>query len=151
LEVKKVKVVRLYRILNEVRELPDYLYHVTAKQNLPYIKKNGLEPKQSESSSDGVYLSDGEFTAANYANMRPSVDHILLKIDTSYLDEESLFPDDYELVDFLKRNGWEVGEKRYYSVEDVNWKESLKYVNQIVYKDVIPYGAIKIKKSKFLP
>jgi len=151
LGVKRIKVVRLYRILNEVSKIPDYLYHVTAEQNLPDIKKSGLKPRQSESSSDGVYLSDDEFTAANYANMRPSIDHVLLKVDTSYLNKEKLFPDDYELVDFLERNNWEVGEKKYYSVEDVSWKESLKYVNQIVYKDVIPYEALETKKSKFLP
>ena len=143
--------VRLLRILEEVKELPDYLYHVTAEQNLPNIKKDGLEPKQSESSSDGVYLSDDEFTAANYANMRPSVDHILLKIDTSYLTKKKLSSDDYELVDFLERNGWKIGEKKYYSLEDVSWKESLKYVNQVIYKNVVPCEAIEIKKSKFLP
>ncbi len=143
--------VRLYRILKEVKKLPGYLFHVTAKQNLPNIKKDGLKPERSESSSDGVYLSNDEFTAADYANMRPSTDHVLLKVDTSYLNKEKLFPDDYELVDFLERNDWKVGEKKYYSVENVSWKESLKYVNQVIYKDVIPYEAIETKKSKFLP
>ena len=151
MEVEKIKMVRLLKIIEEVKELPDYLYHVTAEQNLPDIKKNGLKPRRSESSSDGVYLSDDEFTAANYTNMRPSIGHVLLKVNTSYLDEGNLFPDDYKLVDFLERNDWEVGEKRYYSLEDVSWKESLEYVNQVIYKDVVPYEAIEVKESKFLP
>ncbi len=142
---------RLLRILEEVNELPDYLYHATAEQNLPNIKKDGLKSRQSESSSDGVYLSDDEFTAANYANMRPSVDHVLLKVDTSHLNKEKLFPDDYELVNFLERNDWKVEGKKYYSLEDVSWKESLEYVNQIVYQGDIPYEAIEVKESKFLP
>lgn len=138
------------RILEEVNSLPDYLYHVTPEENLKDIKENGLQAKKSESSSEGVYLSDDEFTAANYASMRPDVDHVLLKIDTSYLDKEKLGPDDYELEDFLERNDWEVGGKYYDSVYDLTWNQSLKYVNQLVYYDDVPVEAIEVVNTRFL-
>lgn len=142
---------RFMRILEEVKKLPETLYHVTPEENVKEILANGLLPTKTQSKSEGVYLSDDEFTAANYAHMRPDNEHVLLKIDSSFLDKDKLGPDDYELENFLDQNEWEVEGQTYYSVYDLSWKQSLKYVNQVVYYGKIPPEAIEIiEDSKWL-
>lgn len=142
----------LRKILSEIQDgsLPNVLYHATASDNVSAIMDRGMDPKKSESASEGIYLSDDEYTAANYANMRPERDHVMLKIDTSYLDPDEFGPDDYELRDFLEMNDWEYNGVEYDSVYDVPWWKSLEMVNQIVYYDIIPSESITPVKSKFL-
>ena len=66
------------------------------------------------------------------------------EIKTLSLNEDSFYPDDYELQDFLNDGGWGVDEDIEYSRwYDVPWQLSLKWVNQIQYLGPIPISEIK--------
>ena len=132
----------------EFNQLPKYLYHLTSDENYKNILMEGfLNPKYSKQSKrkKGIYLSDDISVAENYRFFyEPNEKVVLLKIKTSSLNEDSFYPDDYELQDFLNDGGWGVDEDIEYSRwYDVPWQLSLKWVNQIQYLEPIPISEIK--------
>jgi DNA-directed RNA polymerase subunit RPC12/RpoP len=137
------------RILREeFNQLPKYLYHLTSDENYKNILMEGvLNPKYSKQSKrkKGIYLSDDISVAENYRFFyEPNEKVVLLKIKTSSLNEDSFYPDDYELQEFLDDGGWGVDEDIEYSRwYDVPWQLSLKWVNQIQYLEPIPISEIK--------
>ena len=147
--VKKNLQESIRRILREeFNQLPKYLYHLTSDENYKNILMEGvLNPKYSKQSKrkKGIYLSDDISVAENYRFFyEPNEKVVLLKIKTSSLNEDSFYPDDYELQDFLNDGGWGVDEDiEYSSWYDVPWQLSLKWVNQIQYLEPIPISEIK--------
>jgi DNA-directed RNA polymerase subunit RPC12/RpoP len=135
-------------LMEEFNQLPKYLYHLTSDENYKNILMEGfLNPKYSKQSKrkKGIYLSDDISVAENYRFFyEPNEKVVLLKIKTSSLNEDSFYPDDYELQDFLDDGGWGVDEDIEYSRwYDVPWQLSLKWVNQIQYLEPIPISEIK--------
>jgi len=130
------------------------LYHVTTLAALPAILEDGLDPARSRSSLNAVFLSGGEFTAANYTCMRDGP-HAMLSIDLSSLDPELLGPDNYELPDLLEQMDAEalegIGYHEGVTWSEVSWRHSLAIADQVAYYGIIPPSALTIIDSEWVP
>lgn len=149
IELLKMKIQDLYE---SEAKLPKVLYHGTLKQNLPSIEKGGLVCDLSKSSTNGIYLTDDIFTAKSYGLMNDhgaNKEHVVLVIDTKFIDQHKLRPDDYELPDYIE-NPWSSALNKYDfdSYTEVPWWLSLRAVNQVIYLDNIPPEAIQILNDK---
>lgn len=139
-----------FKIFEKHNILPEYMYHLTSSEKYENIKKIGLIPKFSKQSKGekGIYLTDDESVADNYANFYENGDElVLLKILTKGLNLNMFGPDDYELQDFLNDGGWGNKDKeinKFNNWKDVPWQLSLKWVNQVQYHDVITPENIEI-------
>lgn len=140
-------------ILNEIEDklsnkenLPKKLYHLTPLEYYDYIQKEGLKIDKSESSLQGIFLTDNINVAKNYAYMRPEYsDFIILVIDGTKLDVSKIGPDNYEFPDLISQMNDDESEK--YNLD--SWEDSLMVSNQIVYYDDISLDKIiKIIKYK---
>jgi hypothetical protein len=127
-----------------VEKIPEELYHLTSIKNYEKIKIEGLNPKFAKQGrgDKGIYLTDDEYTAENYAGFYKQGDElILLRINTNGLDYNLFRPDDYELPEFLADSGWGNKDKRIKEYDDyanVPVELSLLWVNQVKYIGIIP-------------
>lgn len=107
--------------LFESGSLPRHLYHCTMIDNIQSIERDGLK-----SGYNGIFLTDDEHQAAEYAALFPAhTKCVILRIDTRILDKAKLKADAHGLEE-IGREG------------DVSWEDSLKYRNQITYMQNIP-------------
>jgi hypothetical protein len=121
--------------------IPRTLYHCTSVKNIPDIKKSGgLDIKFNKSGisgKKGIYLSDSPYCSADYHRFYNNEKSILIHIDTRKLNYDLFYPDDYELVDYLKQN-----KTSYKSWEQVPPEKSLEWTNQLQYMGLIPLSAM---------
>ena len=85
------------------------LYHLTDLGNLESIFKNGLDPKFARNAKwreKAVYLAGDLNHAQGYKNHHGDWKNqgIVLHIISSDLNQDSLIPDDCDLVDILDQN-----------------------------------------------
>jgi len=132
-------------------KLPKFVYHGTLRSSLKSILRNGLRPSKATSSQAAVYLAGSEGTARNYAGMYGASqdEFVVLRVDTKFLDQSKLGPDDYEMQNYLDEPWGTVGRdiKGIDSWHRVSWEASLKYVDQFVYYGAIPVEAIQVPKA----
>ena len=121
--------------------IPKILYHCTSTKHIPGIKQSGgLDPnfnRSSISERKGIYLSDSPYCAADYHRFYGNTKSLLIHIDTNKLDQSKFFPDDYELVDYLKQH-----KTPYKRWQDVPPEKSLEWTNQLQYVGIIPLSAM---------
>ena len=121
-------------------KMPKKFFHTTKAENLQSIMSHGLRPISG--GKDWIYLTDDDFTASNYGNMFDQGTKVaMLEIDSRYLDENKLGPDDDDLEDILRhqksRKHW----------DDLSWQESLRRCSQVTYSGIIPPIAIKVEEE----
>lgn len=122
----------------KINKKPDYLYHITPASNISEILNNGLLMNKSKSSLSACFLALYEDIAKNYSLMYYEK-CILLKINTSFLKEDLLSPDNYELQEFLEKSN---NEFNHWS--ECSYLDSLKICGQVAYFGDIPPEAISI-------
>ena len=132
---------------SKIKEVPQFFYHGTKKEKMKDILEKGLDPKYTTLTygKKAVYLTGDVFTAVGYSR-----DHLVFRIDTSFINPALLRPDDYELVYYL--NNLEKDNKFYRrDWNKISWKRSLEWVNQVRYVGIIPPEALSIVEMVGLP
>ena len=110
-------------LMEEVKNIPEKLYHATYKPFLKSIQQKGLGNTRSKMWSDSktgvVYLADDPWVAESYAETSEWVDDqedpdkyldniIILEVDPSKLDSTKIFIDRNVLLDEGEENAtWE--------------------------------------------
>jgi len=128
------------KIIKPENKVPSKLYHLTTLQKWGKIKKQGLRPNKSQSSLEGVFLTDDLFTAKNYSNMehpKESPDDsgfIILTINGNLLNPEKIVADNYDFPDLVSQ----MSERQAAKYDLNSWQDSLKVCNQIAYEEIIP-------------
>lgn len=113
--------------------IPDFLYHVTTRENAQQIRNEGIDPsKLYFEDKEAVSLSDDPEFAFRVAEKTQQINKrnlVLLKIDTQYLTPSRI--------------------ESYLRTEDPNKEDLLKAsaVHEVHYTATIPPEAIKIVKA----
>lgn len=134
---------------------PKYLYHGTWGHLVPRILKTGLDPYESKSSLDAVFLTDDPSVANGYAfhnyddfeaEAPQNQEWVVLRIDFSALNPAMLGPDNYELEDKLADMARDEEDDPCTGMRwhQVSWQDSLRLCNQVTYTGGISPSAISI-------
>jgi RNA:NAD 2'-phosphotransferase (TPT1/KptA family) len=82
----------LWREMDRESEFPQYLYHVTTREQADLILRIGLLPSQLLSGDDAVSLTDdiefGKNVVKHTQNVEDPKDLVVLEIDSSYLESK---------------------------------------------------------------